>query len=185
MYAHIFDDPLPTTKRQREGCDHEGCEEKGEFRAPKNRLGDYYWFCLAHVRTYNSAWNYYQGIPDDDLEGHIRSDSTWHRPSWPLHARTSNMPMHNAFDVKELYAQGTSGRGHSKKDAGLDKPSHELQRALDLLELGYPFTSVELKRQFRILVKKYHPDANQNSHTTMDMIISINEAYALSKKSCM
>ena len=43
-------------------CDHPGCTEKGEYRAPKNRrLKEYYWFCLKHVQEYNAKWNYYEG----------------------------------------------------------------------------------------------------------------------------
>src|SRR5204862_7181536 len=47
-------------------CEHPGCPGGGEFRAPKSRLelDRYYWFCLEHVRAYNSAWNYYAGMND-------------------------------------------------------------------------------------------------------------------------
>ena len=41
-----------------------GCEAMGEYRAPKSRrdLKDYWWFCLEHVRAYNSTWDYYKGM---------------------------------------------------------------------------------------------------------------------------
>ena len=55
------------------GCDHPGCAGGGEFRAPKSRLEieRYYWFCLEHVRAYNSAWNYYAGMNEAGrLSGH-------------------------------------------------------------------------------------------------------------------
>ena len=34
------------------GCDHEGCTETGQYRAPKARdvTDEYYWFCKDHVR---------------------------------------------------------------------------------------------------------------------------------------
>ena len=32
-------------------CDHPDCNEKGEYKAPKdNTLKEYYWFCLKHVQ---------------------------------------------------------------------------------------------------------------------------------------
>ena len=67
-------------------CDHPGCVAGGEFRAPKSRLElrDYYWFCLDHIRAYNSAWNYYAGMSDREIEAEIRRDTVWQRPSWRL-----------------------------------------------------------------------------------------------------
>ena len=37
-------------------CDHEGCKEKGLYRAPKapDVLDDFFWFCKDHVREYNA-----------------------------------------------------------------------------------------------------------------------------------
>ena len=64
-------------------CDHPGCLGGGDFRAPKSRLDlhDYHWFCLEHVRAYNSAWNYYAGMSDAEIEAEIRHDTVWQRPS--------------------------------------------------------------------------------------------------------
>jgi len=70
-------------------CEHPGCPGGGEFRAPKSRLelDRYYWFCLEHVRAYNSAWNYYAGMNDSEIEAEIRHDTVWQRPSWKLGER--------------------------------------------------------------------------------------------------
>jgi hypothetical protein len=69
-------------------CDAPGCREPGEHRAPKSRdrLEDYYWFCLDHVRSYNKQWNYYEGVSPEELEQAIRRSTTWDRPTWPLGA---------------------------------------------------------------------------------------------------
>ena len=63
-------------------CDHPGCTETGEFRAPKSRetLGEYFWFCLDHVREYNKAWNYFAGMSDVEVERIVRKDTVWDRP---------------------------------------------------------------------------------------------------------
>ena len=59
----------------------------GEFRAPRSRasLDLFYWFCLEHVRVYNSAWNYYAGMSAHEIEREIRNDTVWLRtlPSTP------------------------------------------------------------------------------------------------------
>ena len=72
------------------------------YRAPRSpeRLTEYWWFCLLHVRTYNAAWNYYAGMSDSQVEADIRRDTVWQRPSWPLGAHpeplregTDNTPL--------------------------------------------------------------------------------------------
>ena len=67
-------------------CDHPGCLEQGSHRAPKSRdrLTDYYWFCLDHVRAYNKAWDYFQGMDPAGIETVIRQDTVWERPTWPM-----------------------------------------------------------------------------------------------------
>ncbi|MDX1575063.1 MAG: hypothetical protein R3285_02645, partial [Kiloniellales bacterium] len=39
-------------------CEFPGCRDDGIYPAPqaRDRLNDYYWFCLDHVRAYNAAW---------------------------------------------------------------------------------------------------------------------------------
>ena len=65
-------------------CMSQGCAEDGYYPAPKNRqeLRSHIWFCLDHVRAYNSHWNYYDGLEGDALEAEIRRATTWERPSW-------------------------------------------------------------------------------------------------------
>ena len=50
-------------------CEHPGCAEAGEFRAPRSRenLNQYRWFCLEHVREYNSKWDFYAGMSEDEI----------------------------------------------------------------------------------------------------------------------
>ena len=63
-----------------------GCEALGEYRAPKSRrdLNHYWWFCLEHVRAYNSTWDFYKGMSPGEIEAQLRADTAWQRPSWPL-----------------------------------------------------------------------------------------------------
>ena len=67
-------------------CDLPGCGAPGEYRAPKSRLNlrEYWWFCLEHVRAYNSTWDYYKGMSPVEMERELRADTAWQRPSWPL-----------------------------------------------------------------------------------------------------
>ena len=48
-------------------CDKIGCGLAGVHRAPKGRgrEGQFWRFCLAHVREYNASYNYFAGMSDD------------------------------------------------------------------------------------------------------------------------
>ena len=67
-------------------CDHPDCAGAGEYRAPKGRerLQEYFWFCLDHVRQYNLSWNYFEGMNEREIEYIRRRDTIWERPTWRL-----------------------------------------------------------------------------------------------------
>ncbi|HEY8963862.1 MAG TPA: molecular chaperone DnaJ, partial [Alphaproteobacteria bacterium] len=63
-------------------CDMPGCKQAGEFRAPKDRgLKEYYCFCVDHVREYNAAWDFFEGMSQGDIENHIRESMFGDRPT--------------------------------------------------------------------------------------------------------
>ena len=103
------------------GCDRPGCAAGGEFRAPKSRLEleRYYWFCLEHVRAYNTAWNYYAGMSETEIEAEIRYDTVWQRPTWKLGERHS--PTHGErvrdpfgfYNGKTHHEGGRRGNGRA------------------------------------------------------------------------
>ena len=63
-------------------CEHPGCKEPGQYRAPKGRgaEGQYFRFCLAHVREYNAKYNYFNGMADDAVAAFHKDSLTGHRP---------------------------------------------------------------------------------------------------------
>src|ERR1700744_4955652 len=67
-------------------CDHPACGQAGGYRAPKSRdkLNDYFFFCLDHVREYNKAWDFFAGLSPEEVEDYTRDATVWERPSWPL-----------------------------------------------------------------------------------------------------
>src|SRR5438552_17733411 len=100
-------------------CDHPGCDAGADFRAPRSRLelDRYYWFCLEHVRAYNSAWNYYRGMSEPEIEAEIRRDTVWQRPSWKLGERHGPIPgMRDPFGLyngKEHNDGARHSNGHA------------------------------------------------------------------------
>lgn len=101
-------------------CDQPGCAGEGTFRAPKarDRLNEYFWFCLEHVRVYNAAWDYYRGMSSHEIERQVRNDTVWQRPTWPLgpggrRQRSDDIEIDDPF---EIFGEGR-GRGPSSAPA--------------------------------------------------------------------
>jgi hypothetical protein len=172
-------------------CDHPGCAAGGDFRAPKSRLrlNDYYWFCLEHVRAYNSAWNYYAGMNDAEVEAEIRRDTVWQRPSWPLGNRYSPGyagRIRDHFGVFSSDQQGAHDRAR-QNGSGREIPARRAlsarEQALAVFEIDPPFTAERLKARYKILVKLHHPDAHGGDKAAEERLKIINQAYATLKAS--
>jgi len=163
----------PQTEDKERKCDHPGCEKAGEYRAPKDRrLKEYYWFCLEHVQEYNSRWNYYAGeIPEEDDD----------MPKAKMHFK--------GFRSKVRYKHGYSFKddfgffGGYGLNGGVDDSvmyNAEERRCLEIMELKISEVSLEsLKRQYKKLAKKYHPDTNQGDKNAEEKFKQLTNAYSL------
>ena len=165
----------PQPKSATRTCDHPGCTEAGEYRAPRSRehLDEYYWFCLDHVRAYNAAWDFYKGMSPEQIEDEIRRSTTWQRPTWPLGAKAGNkrfsFSVHDPFEVFEREAEAA----HPAR-ARPPSPEEESLRVLGLTEMPSVAT---LKACYKKLVKRHHPDANGGDKDAEETFKQINQAY--------
>ncbi len=182
----VFPEPVGAPVRV---CDHPGCDAGGDFRAPKSRLdlNDYYWFCLEHIRVYNSAWNYYAGMSDGEIEAEIRSDTVWQRPSWRLGDRHGPGFAARIRDHFGVFANGAADKrtrrdGDRARDAARRVLSAR-EQALAVFEIEPPFTPVRLKARYKALVKLHHPDAHGGDRAAEEKLKIINQAYATLKAS--
>lgn len=158
-------------------CDHPGCAAEGEYRAPRarDRLNEYFWFCLDHVRAYNAAWNYYAGMTPDQIEGELRRDTTWQRPTWPLGSKTGNRRF--TFTVHDPLGMFEDEQDEAARArAAMRTPEEEAMRVLGL---SAPPTLAELKARYKALVKRHHPDANGGDKDAEEKFKQINQAYTL------
>jgi hypothetical protein len=174
-------DPAPAQKT----CDHPACLEDGAYRAPKSREqissshnDDWLWFCLEHVRKYNTKWNYYANMSEIEVEADIRANYTWQCPSWPLGQWSASLGTKQApiFDPFDFITEPQAPR-----PAPANPLREQETQALALLNIGYPFSFEQLREAYRFLVKKHHPDTNAGCPHAEEKIKKINEAYALLK----
>jgi hypothetical protein len=170
-------------------CEHPGCKEPGLYPAPKGRgfEGQYHRFCLDHVREYNKAYNYFAGMPDEDVIKHQTNDTIGHRPTWSLGVnswgrhrgqRNGARPggfahSFTAYDPFGLFAERTV----KPKDAP-ERPLKRLERkCLRQLNLEDSATKADIKARFKELVKRLHPDHNQGNRASEDKLREVIQAY--------
>lgn len=169
-------------------CDHPECDSEGEFRAPKSPhdLDSYFWFCLDHVRAYNSAWNYFDGMSQNDIESFQKSSVTWHRPTWPFAADSGRVevrefsPGHDFFgSFRDSYGVlwGENNGAHIDETGQRRRITTEERRALAELNLDSDADLQQIKDRYKGLVKKFHPDANGGSKKAEERLKAINQAY--------
>jgi hypothetical protein len=158
-------------------CDWPGCPGAGDFRAPKSRtqLRDYHWFCLDHVRPYNNAWNFCEGMSDAEVEASIRSDTTWNRPTWPLGGRTDGPTLDQVRRLIEAFDDPDGAFAGAAPTRAA--PETDTEKALAVLELRPPIDAAGVKARYKVLVKCHHPDANGGTKASEEKFKEITRAY--------
>ena len=103
-------------------CNHPGCKAEGVFRAPmgRDREGQYFSFCMDHVREYNATYDYFRGMNDEALAKFQKDDIVGHRPTWPLGAKRGARggPEHSdetIFGEARVYRRRGAGRSGKYK----------------------------------------------------------------------
>jgi hypothetical protein len=159
-------------------CEAPGCRLQGEYRAPfaRDRLDQHRWFCLEHVRDYNKKWDYFAGLDASEIERHIRADTTWRRPVWPLGGRRNGGPqIHDPLGLRE--EAGLDEKPPPRMD-GSEQLTPAERNAMGVLELSWPTTRADVKSRYKELVKIHHPDANGGAREASEKLKEINVAYS-------
>lgn len=158
-------------------CAHPECLAVGIHRAPRSpcRRDDYLWFCLDHVRAYNRMWNYCAGMAEPDIERLIRSAACWDRPTWPL-GQWYLRRLREAAD--RLDESGLFGGGADARSPGRAPPDTADARALRILGLVRPVTWAAVRKRYKELAKRLHPDANGGDKSAEERLKLVNQAYS-------
>jgi hypothetical protein len=147
-------------------CEWEGCVNPAKHKAPKGRgfEGQFWSYCTAHVQEYNKSYNYFAGMSDGDVSAAKIAAQTGDRPTWKLGERA--------------HAAAGSKRGAAQI---LNDPLSNLRKnelaALQTLGLDENAKPEDAKTNYKMLVKRLHPDANQGSRANEDTLKSVIQAY--------
>jgi DnaJ-like protein len=172
-------------------CEWKGCTEPGLYPAPKGRghEGEYHRYCLDHVREYNKGYNYFAGLPDEDVVKHQKDDTIGHRPTWSMGVnpwakkrRPRNGTPPGGFahrfttaDPFNLFAERAADKAAA---AAAERPLKRAERkCLRQLNLEDTASKSDIKARFKELVKRLHPDHNKGDRTSEDKLREVIQAY--------
>jgi hypothetical protein len=170
-------------------CQWPGCDRRGGHRAPKGRgrEGEYWRYCLDHVRAYNASYNYFAGLSDDDVIAYQKEALTGHRPTWRMGMNASRraggpaeptghgpgFTWHDPFG----FVDATITAGRSKPEAEA-RPIHNAERkAFEVLGLEIDANAIDIKARFKELVKRHHPDTHGGDRSFEDRLRAVIQAY--------
>ena len=173
-------------------CDWENCGRPGVHRAPKgrHREGEYFNFCLDHVRQYNKSYNYFSGMDNDSVASFMKSASIGHRPTWkmgvnrgserePAQPKSFSGPAHDPF---ELFRGTHNYQAETDAERRRRRMTEAQKRAFDVLKLDLSADKAEIKARFKELVKRHHPDANGGDRSSEERLRQIIQAHNVLKQ---
>jgi curved DNA-binding protein CbpA len=176
------------------GCQWKGCDKPGPHRAPmgRGREGEYFHFCVDHVRQYNHGYNYFDGMTDAEVDNFRKDAITGHRPTWKAGAnawahgtrdgsRTAEAAARVAASAASMTRKVRSSRTEPSNYRRQLKPLE--RKALRTLNLSDEATREEIKTRFKELVKAHHPDANGGDSRSEEKLREIIQAYNYLKQS--
>jgi curved DNA-binding protein CbpA len=164
-------------------CEWQGCAHAGGYRAPKgrDREGQYFNFCLDHVKEYNKSYNYFAGMRDDDILAYQRSAATGHRPTWTMsmNGTTGTAEIPRGWNGAYHDPFGFFGRGAASAPPEPERrPLKNLERkSFAALNLDGHEDGPEIKARYKELVKRLHPDANGGDRSSEERLRQIIQAY--------
>jgi hypothetical protein len=176
-------------QRHAPGCEWPGCRRPGTHRAPKGRgrEGEYWRYCLDHVRAYNHSYNYFAGMPDAAVAAFQKDAVTGHRPTWRMGMNasrraggTANPNPASAFGWQDPFhiLDGLGGTAHPAPETPQGRVIRNAERkAFHVLGLELDASAGEIKARFKMLVKRHHPDAHGGDRSFEDRLREVIQAY--------
>lgn len=163
-------------------CDHPGCDLPGDHRAPmgRDREGQYFCFCMNHVREYNNSYNYFKGMTDDDVARYQKEAIIGHRPTWTMGAKGGgNGFREDGVDPTGFVDPMGLFRARERAQAAPVRPRLAVAsaKALAVMNLEESADAQTVRARYKELVKRLHPDANGGDRSREDKLREIIQAY--------
>lgn len=165
-------------------CDMPGCSLHGECKAPKDRsLREYYFFCVDHAREYNSAWDFFSGMPLHEVEDHIVKSYHGDRPTWKygVGGDYDYILRRKIWQDYHFTDEEPPKTGAGTRRVDPNTPEFE---AMAIMGLAPPLSMEAIKARYKELVKIHHPDLNPGDRKAEELLKKINMAYTILRLAC-
>lgn len=171
-----------------ERCAWPGCDAPGEFRAPGTARpdfdgpGDWRWLCLDHVREFNTAYNWFDGMTPEEIAAAQNPYGGWDRETRAFASNGADRPPRWADFTDPLDAIGARFRDARPREREDGKPLSEGDRKhLRTLGLDIDVDRRALRTRYSELVRRYHPDRNGGDRSHEKALQQVIEAYTALK----
>lgn len=157
------------------GCDFPSCKDPAAYRAPKSpdQLDDFFWFCKAHIREYNTKWNFFQGTSDDDFQKFLDKERIWGQSTRPF-SRKDDGRAWARLGIDDPMAllgdKATQNPGKAVHSQATRKLPATERKALEILECRDTMGKMEIRKSYKSLVKDLHPDMNGGNRADEDRL---------------
>ena len=127
------------------------------------------------MAEYNKNWDFLKGLSPDEIESQIQNDVGWQRPTWKLgtdgiHYRADKIQ--DGFGLFKEAALGMSGHYNPPHP----KYPTKVTNAMAFMQLEHPLDLAGVKKRYKQLAKKYHPDVSKKDATLFQ---KLSEAYTI------
>lgn len=168
---------LNRKKEHKQECFNKNCSEEGMFPAPiaKQYIDVDFpqpkiYFCLDHIRIFNNNWDFFENMSEQEIYDFQLDALTGNRKNKNNHSNLNNFDELNKKLDDFIHINGRT----QKRNVDYDIP-HEIKESMDILGVCFPLKQDVIKKKYRVLVKKYHPDKlGKNNDNRIKMI---NHAY--------
>ena len=156
-------------------CAVPGCAHPAEFRAPRsNRIagsvGGWQWLCLDHVREFNAGYNFFDGLSPEDIAAAQSPLAGWERAAHDPTVRFND----RTGIFRDRYGPDAFAGRRAKSGHVLSDPD---MAALKTVGLDIEASPADIRRAYKTLVRRYHPDANGGDRTHEAKLQAVVQAY--------
>ena len=159
-------------------CDEVNCNQEALYSAPKSPGSkEKYTFCLKHIKAYNKRWNFFAGRSQKEIYDFYKNDFFDGRPTKPFsEGNFSHIKFNFTYKINKnsfKFTKENNSRFNNEKKI----VSKEINKSLKVLGLELESSKKVLKKRYKELVKKFHPDINKTLSDKEKKIKEINKAY--------
>ena len=158
-------------------CEWTNCKEFGKFKAPteKDNSKKFKLLCDKHIKLFNKSWNYFEGMSENEITNFLKSDVTWHRPTQQFGSPDNffNILWNNALNDKFKIFKDEKIKNINKIQ--LCKKDKD---AFSVMGLSFSSDFMAVRKKFKILVKRFHPDKHAGDKVYEDKLKKITMAYS-------